>query len=130
MLKQENSLLEPVSGNKNCLKLVELHGLANDSFRYGLRKIISGILFIVFQQFFNLTVVSLFNFLTLTHIKMLNYVKTVLTKVSFDALLFEKELRKAIKLLIADEISDLRNWCYTRFGKEHEAILNRCFVPA
>lgn len=59
---------------------------------------------------------------------MLNYVKTVLTKVSFDALLFEKELRKAIKLLIAEEISELRNWCYTRFGTEHEAILNRCFV--
>jgi hypothetical protein len=61
---------------------------------------------------------------------MLNYVKTVLTKVSFDALLFEKELRKAIKMLIADEISELRNWCYTRFGSEYEAILNRCFVVA
>lgn len=59
---------------------------------------------------------------------MLNYVKTVLTKVSFDALLFEKELRKAIRLLIAEEVSDLKNWCYTRFGNEHEAILNRCFV--
>lgn len=61
---------------------------------------------------------------------MLNYVKTVLTKVSFDALLFEKELRKAIRLLIAEEISDLKTWCYTRFGQEHEAILNRCFVVA
>lgn len=59
---------------------------------------------------------------------MLNYVKTVLTKVSFDALLFEKELRKAIKLLVAEEIRDLRTWCYTRFGNQHEAILNRCFV--
>ena len=59
---------------------------------------------------------------------MLNYVKTVLTKVSFDALLFEKELRKAIKVLIGDEINELRQWCYTRFGKQHEAILNRCFV--
>lgn len=59
---------------------------------------------------------------------MLNYVKTVLTKVSFDALLFEKELRKAIKLLVADEISELKNWCYTSFGSQHEAILNRCFV--
>lgn len=59
---------------------------------------------------------------------MLNYVKTVLTKVSFDALLFEKELRKAIKLLLADEISELKNWCYNIFGSQHEAILNRCFV--
>ena len=61
---------------------------------------------------------------------MLNYVKTVLTKVSFDALLFEKELRKAIKLLIADEVNELKQWCYNRFGSEHEAILNRCFVTA
>jgi len=61
---------------------------------------------------------------------MLNYVKTVLTKVSFDALLFEKELKKAIRLLIADEVYDLKNWCYTRFGSVHEAILNRCFVVA
>jgi hypothetical protein len=61
---------------------------------------------------------------------MLNYVKTVLTKVSFDALLFEKELRKAIKVLIADEINELKRWCYNSFGKEHEAILNRCFVAS
>ncbi len=61
---------------------------------------------------------------------MLNYVKTVLTKVSFDARLFEKELRKAISVLIAEEIRELRNWCYTRFSGEHEAILNRCFVVA
>lgn len=59
---------------------------------------------------------------------MLNYVKTVLTKVSFDARLFEKELRKAIKMLIAEEVNELRNWCYASFGKQHEAILNRCFV--
>ena len=62
--------------------------------------------------------------------RMLNYVKTVLSKVSFDALLFEKELRKAIKVLIADEVNDLRQWCYARFGNQYEAILNRCFVVA
>lgn len=61
---------------------------------------------------------------------MLNYVKTVLTKVSFDARLFEKELRKAIRMLIAEEVQELRNWCYNRFGAEHQAILNRCFVIA
>lgn len=59
---------------------------------------------------------------------MLNYVKTVLTKVSFDARLFEKELRKAIKMLINEEVYELRRWCYASFAKEHEAILNRCFV--
>lgn len=61
---------------------------------------------------------------------MLNYVKTVLTKVSFSALLFEKELRKAIKLLVAEEVNELKRWCYTSFGNEHEAILNRCFLAA
>jgi len=58
---------------------------------------------------------------------MLNYFKTVLAKVSFDARLFEKELRKAIKTLMVDELQELRVWCYANFGN-HEAILNRCFV--
>ncbi len=61
---------------------------------------------------------------------MLNYVKTILTKVSFSALLFEKELRKAIKVLVGEELKELKNWCYARFEREHEAILNRCFVAA
>lgn len=61
---------------------------------------------------------------------MLNYVKTVLSRVSFDARLFEKELRKAIKLLIAEEIQELKRWCYANYKSEHEAILNRCFVLA
>lgn len=61
---------------------------------------------------------------------MLNYVKNVLSRVSFDARLFEKELRKAIKMLIAEEIQELRRWCYANYGNEHEAILNRCFVMA
>ena len=59
---------------------------------------------------------------------MLKYVKTVLARVSFDARLFEKELRKAIKMLLADEIKELKNWCYANFEQEHQAILNRCFV--
>lgn len=59
---------------------------------------------------------------------MLNYVKTVLSKVSFDARLFEKELLKAIKMLIAEEVNELKRWCYTSFGQQHEAILNRCFI--
>jgi len=58
---------------------------------------------------------------------MLNYVKTVLTRVSFDARLFEKELRKAIKVLVAEEIVELKSWCYANFGT-HRAILNRCFI--
>jgi len=62
--------------------------------------------------------------------KMLSYAKHILTRVSFDALLFEKELRKAINMLIGDEVQELKNWCYANFSREHEAILNRCFVRA
>ena len=61
---------------------------------------------------------------------MLNYVKKVLMKVSFDARLFEKELRKAIKVLVDDDIRDLKQWCYSMFGNQYETILNRCFVVA
>lgn len=59
---------------------------------------------------------------------MLNYVKTVLARVSFDARLFEKELRKAMKMLVAEELQELKNWCYANFGREYNTILNRCFV--
>jgi hypothetical protein len=60
--------------------------------------------------------------------KMLNYVKKILTRVSFDARLFEKELLKAIKMLIADEVQELKNWCYANYELQYGAILNRCFV--
>jgi hypothetical protein len=62
--------------------------------------------------------------------KMLNYVKKILTRVSFDARLFEKELRKAIKMLVANEVQELRNWCYANYGLQYGAILNRCFIVA
>jgi type IV secretory pathway TrbF-like protein len=41
---------------------------------------------------------------------MLDYYKTVLGKVSFDPMLFRKELRKAFKHLIDDERIALRDW--------------------
>jgi hypothetical protein len=50
--------------------------------------------------------------------------------VSFDARLFEKELLKAIRSLVNNEIQELKIWCYANFGVEHGAILNRCFVAA
>lgn len=61
---------------------------------------------------------------------MLNYFKSILTRVSFDEKLFEKELLKAIKSLIADEVMELKMWCYTTFGEQYGLILNRCFVRA
>ena len=61
---------------------------------------------------------------------MLEYVKTILKKVSFDRQLFEKELVKAIKSLLAEEINKLKEWCYRKFGKSYQPILDRCFVTA
>jgi len=58
---------------------------------------------------------------------MLKYTKEILTKVSFDAQLFEKELKKAIKLLIPGDINELKQWCYEKFGKLYSTLLNRCF---
>ena len=62
---------------------------------------------------------------------MLEYCKTILSKVSFSKSLFEKELLKAIKALIGDELRELQRWCYAKFGHIYQAILNRCFkTPA
>lgn len=58
---------------------------------------------------------------------MLKYTKEILTKVSFDAQLFEKELKKAIKLLIPGEIYELKRWCYEMFGKLYSPLISRCF---
>lgn len=62
---------------------------------------------------------------------MLEYFKTILSKVSFSKFLFEKELRKAIKALVDEELRELKRWCYTKFGQVYQAILDRCFdTPA
>ena len=41
---------------------------------------------------------------------MLEYTKTVLQKVSFDAKLFSKELQKALSRLLPFEIEELKRW--------------------
>jgi hypothetical protein len=58
---------------------------------------------------------------------MLEYVKTILLKVSFDKMLFEKELRKAFKVLVADEVQQLKQWCYDQFSGRYLFILNKVF---
>lgn len=61
---------------------------------------------------------------------MSEYFKTILAKVSFDRWLFEKELKKAIRSLVPEEIITLRDWCYDQFGQIYESILNKCFTKA
>ncbi len=41
---------------------------------------------------------------------MLEYTKTVLQKVSFDSVLFCKELEKAISRLLPVEVEELKHW--------------------
>lgn len=59
---------------------------------------------------------------------MLEYVKIILEKVSFDKRLFEKELRKALKSLVHVEIQDLQKWCYENYGQEYQKVLNTVFL--
>jgi hypothetical protein len=59
---------------------------------------------------------------------MLEYAKTILLKVSFDKILFEKELRKALRMLVPAELAQFRVWCYEQFSRVYHRILNRVFT--
>lgn len=61
---------------------------------------------------------------------MLDYVKVILEKVSFESSLFEKELKKSLKLLSFREVRELRKWCYDKFGSIYRGILNKTFHRA
>lgn len=50
---------------------------------------------------------------------MLEFCKKVLTNVSFDRILFTKELQKAIKWVSTEELSALRDWCLAQFGSKY-----------
>ncbi|MGB3467007.1 MAG: hypothetical protein WBA74_17130 [Cyclobacteriaceae bacterium] len=58
---------------------------------------------------------------------MLEYFKMILSKVSFNEFLFEKELKKAIKSLVSEEVVKLKNWCYEKFGDTYSVTLNKHF---
>ena len=58
---------------------------------------------------------------------MLDYVKMILLKVSFNKVLFEKELRKALKMLVPAEVPDFRSWCYQQFARIYRKVLKRVF---
>lgn len=53
---------------------------------------------------------------------MFEYTKQILTKVSFDRMLFRKELKKAMKWLKSDERRMLMVWCLATFGSYRDII--------
>ncbi len=60
-------------------------------------------------------------------ITLLEYFKIILQKVSFDAKLFEKELRKALSQLIKADLKLLRKWCLEQFGNKYKQIISKVF---
>lgn len=60
---------------------------------------------------------------------MLELTKNILTKVSFDAQLFKKELEKALKWITdAEEIKKFKDWCITEFGSKYPSIIKSAFA--
>ncbi len=57
---------------------------------------------------------------------MFEYTKTVLSKVSFDAVLFCKEVKKALQRLLPHEIEELKIWIISLIRQNPE--LNQCLI--
>jgi hypothetical protein len=58
---------------------------------------------------------------------MLEYIKTILLKVSFDKVLFEKELKKGLRALDQEDLLQLEQWCCAEFSDRHLPALSRVF---
>ena len=58
---------------------------------------------------------------------MLDYVKIILQKVSFNEYLFEKELSKSLNNLLREDVLELKQWCYEHFSDSYLQILNQYF---
>lgn len=61
---------------------------------------------------------------------MLEYTKFILKKMSFDRILFEKELRKAIALMDPEECLQLKIWCINQFSEEFKRIISQAFAQS
>ena len=58
---------------------------------------------------------------------MLEYAKTILPKVSFSKELFRKELKKCIRWVEKEQLSELHDWCYKNFNDMYPKILAESF---
>lgn len=63
---------------------------------------------------------------TIMNIPFIDYTKTILNKVSFNAELFKKELKKAFKNLQKNEWVELTAWVFERF--ENKKHLQPCLI--
>lgn len=57
---------------------------------------------------------------------MFNYTKSILERVSFDPMLFGKELEKAFKVLLPYEIEQLIEWVFNYTDQKPE--LRQCLI--
>ncbi len=60
---------------------------------------------------------------------MLDYCKLILEKVSFDRKLFEKELVKAVGILIPTDREELKGWVVRNFGVQYQRYFTD-YTPA
>ncbi|PWH84706.1 hypothetical protein DIT68_13365 [Brumimicrobium oceani] len=59
---------------------------------------------------------------------MLELSKNILTKVSFDRQLFQKELEKSVKWINkSEDLHSLKEWCMIEFGQLYPSILKKVF---
>ncbi|MBT7652303.1 MAG: hypothetical protein HN563_03215 [Flavobacteriales bacterium] len=58
---------------------------------------------------------------------MLEFCKSVLSKVSFDRALFAKELKKSVRWLKKSEIQNLKDWCLNRYGEVYGDVIISTF---
>ncbi|HAZ23331.1 MAG TPA: hypothetical protein DEQ87_16255 [Algoriphagus sp.] len=55
----------------------------------------------------------------------LQYSKEILRKVSFDSQLLKKEFKKALRMLNRKDGISLKRWFKEKFGKTHDASIDR-----
>jgi len=65
--------------------------------------------------------------LHLIHFAMFELSKQILEKVSFDKVLFKKELHKALKWLKEDERVMFKVWCLATFGQMYGDVIKEVF---
>ena len=59
---------------------------------------------------------------------MLEMTKKILSSVSFDRILFQKELNKALNWISdTEELKRFKMWCIVEFGAKYPQIISRAF---